>query len=348
MKNKIIFLRLTIIIVFLLKSVLSESQVGGSSTYDFLNLVTSARTASLGGRIISSSNGDLSSIWQNPALLNGEMNKNIALSYNSLFAGAGYGFAAYAFDKPGFGTWGIGAQYVDYGTFRGADAYGNIQGDFFAKDFALNLSYSRLFDSIVAIGLNIKPAYSIYERYVSMGIAVDIGILYHSHGGNFSAALVLRNMGTQIKKYATTHESLPFEIMLGLSQKLQYAPFRFTLTVQHLETPDLYFDSQLEQETLGSSSIGKTDKLIENVLRHLIAGVEFLPSKTFYISAAYNHQRRKEMMLQDAPGMVGFSFGAGIRTQRFSICYGHSVYHATGGSDHFSILIKLGNLTFKQ
>jgi len=70
-------------------------------------------------------------------------------------------------------------------------------------------------------------------------------------------------------------------------------------------------------------------------------GVEFLPSSSFYISGAYNYQRRKELALQDAPGSVGFSFGAGIRLNRFSIGYGWASYHAVGGSNHFSFLVNL-------
>jgi len=314
-----------------------------------MNLATSARTAAMGGRVISEANGDLNAIWQNPALLNREMDKNLALNYNGLFAGAGYGYAVYAMDKDRVGTFALGTQYVDYGTFRGADIYGNREGDFYAKDIAVNVSYARIFiDSSIQVGVSIKPVYSIYERYTSLGIAADLGLVYRSADGNFSAGLSIRNMGVQLKTYASTQEPLPFEIILGISQKLQYAPFRFTITAHHLQHFDMYFDSPLEQANGGVTQKNSGEKLLENILRHLIGGVEFVPSKTFYIAAAYNYQRRQEMLLVDAPGMVGFSFGAGIRTQKFSISYGHAVYHAAGGSDHFSVLVNLGNFIGKK
>ncbi|MGC8802657.1 MAG: type IX secretion system protein PorQ [Bacteroidales bacterium] len=347
--TKLFFLKFLSLALFQLSCSLQvDAQVGGASTYDFLNLVTSARNAALGGRMISSANGDLGTVWQNPALLTADMHQNIVLSYNDLFAGAGYGYAAYAFDRPGWGTFAAGLQYVDYGTFRGADNFGNLMGDFFAKDFVLNLSYARTIDSSFFVGINVKPIYSTYERYVSMGIATDLGVTYLSHDGNFSASLVLRNMGTQLKTYASTYEPLPFEILAGFSQKLQYAPFRFSFTFHHLQHFNMYYDSQLQEETLVSNQKSDGEKLLENILRHFIGSLEFLPSKTLYIAAAYNYQRRQEMALHDAPGIVGFSFGAGIRTQKFSISYGHAVYHAAGGSDHFSILMNLGNFTRKQ
>jgi len=326
----------------------SEAQVGGSSTYNFLNLTTSARTAALGGRMVSSANGDLSGVWQNPALLTSDMHQNLALSYNNLFAGAGYGYAAYATKLPPWGTLAAGVQYVDYGTFRGADQLGNLQGDFFAKDFALNLSFARQLDSSFYIGISVKPVFSSYERYTSTGIAADLGAVYLSHDGNFSAGLVLRNIGMQIKTYASNNEPFPFEIILGLSQKLQYAPFRFSFTFHHLQHFDMYFDSQLDQQVAGNTPKSDGEILLENVLRHIIGSVEFLPSKTFYLAAAYNYQRRQEMALLDAPGAVGFSFGAGIRTQKFSVNYGRAVYHAAGGSNHFSLLVNLGNFISKH
>lgn len=341
-------MRLFIFFILTGLSTASLAQVGGSSTYNFLNLTTSARTAALGGRMVSSANGDLSGVWQNPALLTSDMHQNLVLSYNNLFAGAGYGYAAYATHLPAWGTIAAGVQYVDYGTFRGADQLGNLQGDFFAKDFALCLSFTRQLDSSFYVGISLKPVLSSYERYTSVGLATDIGAVYLSRNGNFSAGLVLRNIGYQFKTYASTHEPLPFEIILGLSQKLQYAPFRFSVTLHHLQNFNMYFDSPLDQQAENNTQKSSGEKFLENMLRHVIASVEFLPSKTFYLATAYNYQRRKEMALYDAPGTVGFSFGAGIRTQKFSLSYGHAVYHAAGGSDHFSLLVNLGNFISKH
>ncbi|GAJ03981.1 unnamed protein product, partial [marine sediment metagenome] len=46
------------------------TQVGGKSTYQFLNLPVSARAASLGGKINSIKDNDLSLAFYNPSLLN--------------------------------------------------------------------------------------------------------------------------------------------------------------------------------------------------------------------------------------------------------------------------------------
>ncbi len=325
-----------------------KAQVGGSSTYSFLNLSTSARIAASGGRLVAHSESDITLIGQNPALLESGMDKNLALSYTSLFDGAGYGYATYAFDKVGIGSFAGSVQYVDYGTFRGADRYGNLQENFYAKDLVFQLIFSRSLDSTLQIGFSFKPLYSIYERYTSLGVIFDVGIIYHSKNHNLTAGLVIRNMGRQIKSYTGKNENVPFEIIAGISQKLAYAPFRFTLTAHHLQIFNMYYESNLYQQNIAFNTKSKEEELFENILRHIIASIEFLPSKGIYLIVSYNYQRKQEMALLDAPGLTGFSFGGGIQTQKFTLSYGRSVYHSAGGANHFTIALNLGNFIHKH
>jgi len=44
--------------------------------------------------------------------------------------------------------------------------------------------------------------------------------------------MVIKNAGYQVTTYAgEPHQKLPFEIQAGISQRLAYAPFRFSLTL---------------------------------------------------------------------------------------------------------------------
>lgn len=318
------------------------SQTGGSHTYDFLNLTNSARVAALGGNNISLNDGDLNLSFHNPALLTPEMDKNLVLNYVLYYAQINYGYASYAFDKKNAGTFAVGMHYINYGKFDAADPTGTITGKFDAAEYALNLIYSHPIDSSFRWGLNIKPIYSKFESYNSLGIALDGGITYTSSDRLTTVAAVIRNLGSQLKSYAGTYEQLPFEILLGVSRKLQYAPFRFSITAQNLQRYKLIYDKNedIDNElTMNIKNQSKFDKLIDNTLRHIIFGVEFLPSKSFYLAFAYNYKRRKEMALMEYPGSVGFSYGLGIHLKLFSISYGRAVYHTSGGSNHFSFLI---------
>ena len=48
-------------------------------------------------------------------------------------------------------------------------------------------------------------------------------------------SLVFRNLGFQLKPYNEVHESLPFEINLGVSQKLENAPITWHITLENIQ-----------------------------------------------------------------------------------------------------------------
>jgi hypothetical protein len=72
-------------------------------------------------------------------------------------------------------------------------------------------------------------------------------------------------------------------------------------------------------------------------MRHIIIGVEFLPIDNFYFNLGYNYQRRQELKIPGRTGMVGFSWGFGVKINKFQISYGRATYHVAGASDHFSL-----------
>ena len=110
---------------------------------------------------------------------------------------------------------------------------GNITGTFSAAEYAFSLIYSREIDSLFTIGVNFKPVLSHLEKYTSFGFAFDIGAACHNRSNLFSAGIVIKNAGYQITTYAgEPHQKLPFEIQAGVSQRLAYAPLRFSLNPQ--------------------------------------------------------------------------------------------------------------------
>ena len=138
------------------------------------------------------------------------------------------------------GNFAAGLTYLNYGTFTETDISGVITGTFRASEYAFSMIYSREIDSSFSIGINFKPVLSYLERYTSFGFAFDIGANWHNRNNLFSAGVVIKNAGYQITTYAgEPHQKLPFEIQAGISQRLAYAPFRFSLTIRHLEKYDL-------------------------------------------------------------------------------------------------------------
>ncbi len=341
----------SIIIIVLFFSPNLLSQVGGSSTYGFLKLTNSARIAALGGDNISIADDDLNFVYHNPALLSKSMTNNLVVNYINYFAGINYGYTAYARNFSNAGIFAGGLHYVNYGKFVKSDPSGKITGEFKAFELSLNLFWSKpIFDSILSVGVNLKPIYSQLESYNSFGLAIDAGLNYQSVSKLFSASLVMRNAGSQLKPYYAGHyEPIPFNLMIGMSTKLEHAPFRFSFLYHHLHKWDLSYNIN-GNPAYTSTNITQPDAnnesnyaFFDNFFRHSILGVEFIPSKNFIIMIGYNHQRRKELMVPTRPFLVGYSWGFYLRISKIRLGFGQSIYHLAGASNHFSLNMNLSD-----
>ena len=313
------------------------SQTGGDNVYEFLNLTHSGLVSSLGGSNVSLPGNNLNMAYHNPALLSTGMDKCLALNYANYFAGINYGQAIYSGTFQKAGNFAAGLTYLNYGTFTASDPSGVITGSFSAAEYAFSFIWSREIDSLFSIGIDLKPVLSHLENYTSFGFAFDIGAAWHNPSNLFSAGFVIKNAGYQVTTYAgEPHQKLPFEIQAGASQRLAHAPFRFSLTLRHLEKFDLtyqYIDSVSTDDKSSSD-------FLENMMRHVILGAEIIPHKNLYFSAGYNYQRRRELQIKSNVSTVGFSWGFGIRTTLLDIEFGRATYHLAGSSNHVSLIVR--------
>jgi hypothetical protein len=340
-KKVLIFLSLTMIISP------SFSQTGGDNIYEFLNLTHSGLISSLGGSNVSLQGNNLNLAYHNPALLKPEMSKTVALNYANYFAGINYGLAMYSRSYQGIGNFAAGITYLNYGSFTESDASGIITGDFGAAEYAFSVIYSREIDSLLTVGVTFKPVLSQLEKYTSFGFAFDIGASWHNKSNLFSAGMVIKNVGYQVTSYAgEPNQNLPFEIQAGVSQRLAHAPFRFSLTLRHLEKYDMTY--QYNDPLPGNSNSSSSSEFAENMLRHAVLGVELIPHKNFYLSAGYNYQRRKELQVDSKVSTVGLSWGFGINTSWMDIEFGRATYHLAGSSTNFSVILKPDNIYKKN
>ncbi len=340
--------RTFILFVFLFSSLATTAQIGGGRTYQFLNLPNSARIAALGGNFLAIRDDDITLAIANPSLITKRMNNTLALSYINYFSDVNYGFAAYSRSFNKIGSFVGSLQYINYGTFTETDATGQTYGTFKAAEYALNIGWGKSLDSNFSIGSNLKTIISSLESYSSFGIAVDVAASYQSNNKNFVTSLMFKNIGRQLSYYTEgNREALPFEIQLGFSEKLNHAPFRFSLLLNHLEKWDLSFEDPLNPSVKTDPLTGelieksKFSKFGDNLLRHAVLGVEFVPSRSFNIRLGYNYQRRQEMKVESAMSTVGFSWGFGFRVSKFYFSYAHVIQHLAGSSNFFTIATNL-------
>lgn len=328
----------------LLFSALTYAQVGGESTYQFLNLVSSPRQAALGGKVITIVDYDVTQGLYNPATINVDMDNQLALNYTSYLGGISYGTAAYAYtvDRR-TRTFHAGITYINYGSFDGYDEDGNSTGTFTGNETALSFGYAtQLGYSDFYLGANAKLITSKLEQYNSLGTAVDLGLLYINEAIDFHAALTVRNFGTQITTYAGLKEKLPFEVDFGMSQSLENVPIRWHITLENLqEWPIARPNPARTTSDLSGNQTDEKIGFLGQVMRHSIFGVEIFPEGGFNIRLGYNFRRAEELRILEQRNFSGLSAGFSIKMNKMRFSYTHAKYTSAANANFFGLQIDL-------
>ncbi len=326
-------------------------QSGGNNSFGFLNLVSPARSAGLGGNAIATHADDVSLALQNPSQLLSNMNRQLSFSYVGHVAGIKFGDVIYAHHLNKFGTIAGFLHFVNYGTFKETDETSLEIGSFKASENAVGLSWSKALDSNLYIGTTLKGIFSnMGLGNTSNAIAADVALTYYDPHKLFCATLVAKNFGTQFKKYdGAEKENLPFEIQAGISKKLLNAPFRFSLIGQQMQKFDITYKDPNQNgiDPLTGENKVETISFSDKLIRHAILNVEILITKNFNVRFGYNFLRRKELALSERKGLAGVTAGVGFKVSRFQLSYAKSVYVPFDGSNHFTISTNFGDFVKK-
>lgn len=328
------------------------AQLGGRSAYQFLNLPLSAQSTALGGKTLTTDSPALPTVLGNPSLLDSSMHNCIDASYINYISTLNYGAAVYARRFERIGMLALGLQQLGYGKFDRINEMGGYEGSFRCHETCLSGIYSTRLDTLVSVGLTVKMVSSKLESYWSAGVALDLGAQYTSRDGTFTAAIALRNAGLMLKSYSGQRESLPIELLVGLSKRLQHAPLRFMLTLQQLQNLNMRYRGQQVATIDLMSGEAQQEGILRRVgaeaLSHLIVGVEITPVPALCVRLGYNHQRRNELAVPAKGSVVGFSGGIGLNIKKYSFSYSCAMYHLAGFSHHFSVGTNLNRFMNKH
>ena len=297
----------------------ASAQSESTSVFHFLTLPTSSHAMALGGTNISIPDDDASLLFQNPALMSNMSSKAINLSFLTYMQGCKAGNASWTMAHGERGTWGVGAQFLGYGTMRGMSVEEVETGDFSALDMSISGGYAYTLTEHLSGGATGKFIYSKYGAYSSVGLAVDLGFNYWNEDIGLYISAVAANLGGQVKAFGDHHERLPFDLRLGFTQQLANAPIRLSVQLTDLSRwkSDNYY-------TAGEELSG--GRIFTN---HIILGIDILPSDLFYISAGYNFRRAYELKAAGSSHAAGLSVGAGMNLKKFSLGLTYAKYHVS-------------------
>lgn len=335
---------LLLIVAFLYSICLSAQTIGGNSVFNFLKLSNTPQLSALGGVNVSHISDDVGLAFNNPALLTSSMHSQINTVFNDFYGRINVYHLAFGYHHEKLKTnflWGV--NYFNYGNVQETDASGNILGRFRPTDWVMQVSASRSYLNRWTYGGSFKFINSSYGIYRSNGIAVNIGILYKDSLGSFTASVLAKNMGFQLKRYdGTTPDDLPFDLQAGISKKLVGSPFSFSLTAQRLHQFDIVYNDTLFNNSNGFNNSRDKKFSFDQIFRHLVLGSQISVGSYIEIYAGYNFLRRKELNFGNAGnGLNGFSIGAGALFGKLQVRYARAYYQSNTAYNQFGINMKL-------
>lgn len=330
MTKKILNIISPVLLFFAFSSLAYGQMTGRDEVYGFLRLPASSEVVMVGGASVSYPTQDPLMVFSNPGLYGQEMAGRLGFSFLNYIPNAYSGAAVYGGLVGERGAWAAGARFVQYGKMQGYDIHGNATGSFSATDVALQGTYSYDLSDCFRGGVTLKGIYSHIDSYSSLGVGVDVGVSYINEDIGMLLGAAATNVGAQLKGYNGTRESLPWDIQVGLSQRLAHAPFRAHFLIHDLN-PRLWRD---KREDLSSG---------ERFTRHFALGVEFVPNDKFFLGVGYNPSVGQDMKLQGGNKLGGFSIGAGLKTSFMDVQVGVASFHPSSLSFSLGVVIPLGD-----
>ncbi len=335
-------MRYTLLLISFLCTVFAVAQTGGQNVFPFLEMTYNARSAGLGRNLITTYDADVNQGVQNPASFNKEMDNTIGFNQALHAGGINHGMVVYGKHFKGIGTGALHLRYVAYGRMDRMDEQGVQQGTFSAGDFALGGSFARRLNPRISVGATFNIIWSQLESYSSMGLALDLAGNYLFENERTQLSAVVRNAGVQLTRYANEERTpLLTQPMLGISHRLEHAPFRISVIAHHLNQWDLtYVDPNAEPTTdplTGDKIPVERAGFGEKLARHFLFQLEVLAGNTLRLRGAFDYHQRRQMLVQNRPGMGGFSFGAGLNFKRFNIDYGLFIFSSAGFNNLISL-----------
>ena len=304
--KKVVFALFGILFTLMMKA--QESQ----EAFTFLRLPVSAHVAALGGDNVTIDDDDPTLIFHNPALICNTADKSINLNFMTYMEGAKTASASFIKAWGERATWGVSAQYMNYGSMKEMTPDNIELGDFSAKDIAVAGTFAYLLSNRWSGGVTLRFVSSSIAGYNSIGIASDLGLNYFDEERGWSISAVAKNLGGQVKAYQDEYEKIPLDLLIGVSKRLNAAPIRFSATFSRLNRWDTSF------------------------IQHVALGVDVFIGESIYIAGGYNFRRRDEMKVSDGDGSsshgAGLSVGAGLSLKRFKLNVAYAKYHVSASS----------------
>jgi hypothetical protein len=318
----------------------ASAQIGGYSSFQFMNVSPAARISALGGVNVSKIDQDINFFTTNPASAGDTLAGMASASYQFYVGDIGQALFTYAHNMPKLGPVIFGIQNIHYGTIQGYDAGGIATNEFNAGETAFMVSSNHQVANFRA-GATLKGVLSNLAGYRASAMMLDLGGVFIHPKKPFTVGLAIKNIGVVFNHYGSGNSSkLPFDVQVGTTFKPEHMPLRFSITAYNLVRPDVtYYDPASDAEKPGTA---------KKIFSHINFGTEILIHKKITIMVGYNYLVHQSLKLSGGGAGAGLSFGFSAAIKSVEFVFSRSAYVAGNSGYSFTLSTNVNRLLTRR
>ena len=198
----------------------------GTTSFQFLEVLTSARGSALGNAFCSMADNSEAEFF-NPAGLTGISNIDLSVGYVNWFLDAAQYSVAAGYYLEGYGILGFQAMFTDVGVieetrvdalgFHADGSYNGLTGRTFRPNsIVLGVSFARDLTDKLSFGITAKFVHENLIYKSASALAFDGGVLFKTGFKNIVVDATIRHFGTTVK-YIDQAFPLPQTFTIGAS-----------------------------------------------------------------------------------------------------------------------------------
>jgi hypothetical protein len=223
--NKIwLLLIISFVFTFSLEAV---NQNAGTTGFNFLKVIYSARASALGSAF-SAMDKDADGMFYNPGSLVTLTEPQLKTTFMSYLSGYQGGSVSYGFKRNDVTAYGFYLSYLQSDKIEKTLAtstgdYAGQSGTFGSSDMVAGLVVSKHLSDMIQAGFTVKYVRESIDIYSASAVAADIGFQHQPVNQKVRVGLAIRNLGTQLTYFNDSkyHEKLPVVINGGLKYEFQ-------------------------------------------------------------------------------------------------------------------------------
>ncbi|HLA40129.1 MAG TPA: PorV/PorQ family protein [Candidatus Glassbacteria bacterium] len=190
----------------------------GTTSLNFLKVGVGARPAAMGSAF-SALSDDASACFWNPAGLADQEGRQLFFMHNRWIADISQSAASFTFDAPRGIKLGVSMNYFSMGELERRS--GNTvepEGTFSPSDLGLGVSVGYRLSEMVSAGVSARFLHETLDSETASALLFDIGIKSSTMIPGLTAAISVRNYGTQLK-YVSNGYDAPRLVAFGAAYR---------------------------------------------------------------------------------------------------------------------------------